>query len=532
MARMIPANLSFKTESKAEEKVFYALRNSLDDSHTIFHSFDLPVRNLQNKLIDAEIDFLIFKQKQGLLALEVKGGSIGYNGEQWLQNSKPLKESPYQQAKKNKYAISNYLERRIGKISRIAFGHAVCFPDVFTEMTDLPAEADPGITITGNLVNHLDSVIPEILENYRKDKHRALNAKESEAVRKALIPVFEYGTSLADMMGAAKQKIFNLTEEQCNYLDFIGDRKRVLVRGCAGTGKTVLALKKARELALDGKNILLLCYNVPLGDLLEESTKEIAGDITATNYHNLCINKLQESGINLPQRHDQDFWEIEIPDQFDRLLDKHPLKYDAIIVDEGQDFKEAYWLTIEKMLKDNSYFYIFYDPDQNLYGSDLQFPIDEEPFVLKTNCRNTRQVCNTLKKYTDQEMKLKDDAPEGTPIVEISCASDHERRKELGRILHKLVNEEGISSDSIVILGGHRIEHTCLDGNFRIGNFTIDPDAEPRSNVIRYETYFRFKGCEADVVILLDVDLKDKNWNRSAFYTAISRAKFLLYILY
>jgi len=40
MARMIPANLSFKTESKAEEKVFYALRNSLDDSHTIFHSFD------------------------------------------------------------------------------------------------------------------------------------------------------------------------------------------------------------------------------------------------------------------------------------------------------------------------------------------------------------------------------------------------------------------------------------------------------------------------------------------------------------
>jgi DNA helicase IV len=41
----------------------------------------------------------------------------------------------------------------------------------------------------------------------------------------------------------------------------------------------------------------------------------------------------------------------------------------------------------------------------------------------------------------------------------------------------------------------------------------------------------RFKGCEADVVILIDVDLKDKNWNRSALYTAISRAKYLLYIL-
>ena len=71
MARMIPATLSRETESKAEEKVFYALRNSLDDSHTIFHSFDLPMRNLQNKLIDAEIDFLIFQQGRGLLALEV-----------------------------------------------------------------------------------------------------------------------------------------------------------------------------------------------------------------------------------------------------------------------------------------------------------------------------------------------------------------------------------------------------------------------------------------------------------------------------
>jgi DNA helicase IV len=41
-----------------------------------------------------------------------------------------------------------------------------------------------------------------------------------------------------------------------------------------------------------------------------------------------------------------------------------------------------------------------------------------------------------------------------------------------------------------------------------------------------------FKGCEADAVILIDIDLKDKNWNRSALYTAVSRAKFLLYVLY
>jgi len=71
MARMIPATLSHKTESRAEENLFHALRDSLDNSYTIFHSFDLLARNLQKSIIDVEIDFLIFSHKQGLLSVEL-----------------------------------------------------------------------------------------------------------------------------------------------------------------------------------------------------------------------------------------------------------------------------------------------------------------------------------------------------------------------------------------------------------------------------------------------------------------------------
>lgn len=213
MAKMVPSHLSLKIGSKAEGKVFHALQNSLNDSHTIFHSFDILARNLQNKFIDAEIDFLIFHHKDGLLTLEVKGGNIGFNGEQWIQNGKPLTKSPYQQAKKNKYAVSNYLQKKLGKVPPITFGHAVCFPDVFTEMTDLPAEAHPAITITGNLISHLESIIPTIFNSFKKDLHKQLTSKESEAVRKVMIPEFEYGTSLVDMMGIAEQQLFRLTEE-------------------------------------------------------------------------------------------------------------------------------------------------------------------------------------------------------------------------------------------------------------------------------------------------------------------------------
>jgi hypothetical protein len=159
-------------------------------------------------------------------------------------------------------------------------GHVVCFPDVFTKLDTLPPEADEKITITGSLVPHVGTLIPTILNSFRKDTHRELSDGEAESIRKALIPEFEYGTSLADMIGVAEQKIFKLTEEQCRLLDFLGDREKVLVKGCAGTGKTVLALKKAGELALDGKKVLLLCYNVPLGRLLEKSLKVTIGTLS------------------------------------------------------------------------------------------------------------------------------------------------------------------------------------------------------------------------------------------------------------
>jgi hypothetical protein len=528
---MIPATLSPETESRAEGRMFYALRDSLDNSYTIFHSFDLPTHNLKNRHIDVEIDFLVLSHRQGLLVLEVKGGSIKHDGERWYQNAHPLEESPYRQAERNKYAITTHLERRFGKHLPMIAGHAVCFPDVYTKMDALPHD-DEKITITGSLVPHVDTVIPAIMNSFKRETHRDLSDGEAESIRKALIPEYEYGTSLADMIGAAEQKIFKLTEEQCNLLDFLGDRKRVLVKGCAGTGKTVLAMKKARELGQNGKRVLFLCYNVPLRRLLEKSLKNLRGDITAGNYHNFCMKRLEAAGIYLPESSDRAFWEMEIPDAFDKLLENQPLKYDAIIVDEGQDFMAPYWITIERMLAPNGYFYIFYDPGQNLYKSDLQFPINEEPFELKTNCRNTRQICNLLTRYTSQEMKVKEDAPEGTEMVDIARSSDRERRKELSRLLHKLVNEEGVAPERIVILGGHTMEHTCIGDNAKVGNFTIERDPEEGSHAIRYDTYMRFKGCEADAVILLDVDPKDARWDKNAFYAAMSRAKFLLYVLY
>nr|MBP7323288.1 NERD domain-containing protein [Deltaproteobacteria bacterium] len=536
MAKMIPANPIFASKSKAEERVFHVLQDSLDDGCCVFHSFDVLAHNLENKLVDAELDFLIFCPHQGILVLEVKGGSIEYDGAQaqWLQNGHPLKESPYHQAKRNKYSLLTYLQERLGKPINTPIGHAVCFPDVFAPITVLPAEADERITFTGSILSYLAEAVMAAMEANRKDYSRPPEHREAELVRQALMPVFEYGTGLADMMGRAKECFFRLTEEQCALLNFISRRKRVLVEGGAGTGKTVIALKKARELALAGKKVLLLCFNRPLGEQLKESSRAITGDITVATYHAFCIQALQNGGVEIVVPEDNNtFWRTELPERLDQFLNKNPLRYDAIIVDEGQDFLTEYWLTIERMLDPEGYFYIFYDPQQNLYGSDLQFPFDDEPFVLETNCRNTRQICSALQKFSHNPIAVKEGTPEGLPVTEVSCSSDHESRKELSRILHTLVNEEGLAPQDIVVIGAHSFQHTWLAHNNRAGNFLIESDPQTDLRSIRYYTYMRFKGCESDAVIVIDVGPKDPRWSDpGSLYTAMSRAKVLLYVLH
>lgn len=535
MARMIPPFLSPETESRAEGVVFRSLRDQLGDDFCVFHSFGILDRNLENSLIDREIDFLILSKRRGIVVLEVKGGGIEYDGSKgtWLQNGRPMKMSPFEQAMRNKYAVRDFLVREAGKMNHLTLGHAVCFPDVHGEIPRLPADANPAIIITGDSLSYLKEAVEGIFDGYRRKKDRQLTPKEWDRVRSVLMPQFEMGVSIVDRVNIARRKIFALTQEQCRLLDFLGSRRRVLVRGCAGTGKTCLATRKAQELAASGSSVLLLCYNNPLSRHFEEILKGGPGGITVSTYHSFCLSTLRKAGVELDQRsQSHDFWLERIPEAFFDYLQKHPLRYDAVIVDEGQDFHSTYWITVEELVEPDGHFYIFYDPDQNLYGSELEFPITDEPFVLTTNCRNTRHIGETLLEISDFEMEIRDTAPDGEPVEELTCSSARNVRKALSRIFHRLITEGGMGMEQVVVLGGHKLDHTSLGTDHRVGNFTIEENPAKDASVIRYSTYMRFKGCEADAVILLDVDPTDKRWaNPRCLYTAMSRAKFILFVL-
>lgn len=538
MAKMIPATMTSGYRLEAEELVFDQLKTQLDDSFTVFHSFDVAAKNRENRIVDVEIDFVILSQNLGILVLEVKGGQIRYDGMsgQWTQNGKPLGRDPFQQARDNKYAIKTFLETRIKSPLSITLGHSVCFPDVYSEVENLPADAIPEIVLSGSMLPYIKEFIESVLIRFAQNGLADQRHTQFRDVRAALIPVFEYANKLADRVGQADMTVLTLTEQQCSVLEFLDDRKRVLIRGCAGSGKTVLALKKAEQLASLGNKVLLLCYNNILAAKLAEPLSKNDNQIVVCSFHEYCLSVLEAEGQQLDPTHkDHLFWQRDLPQLLLDQLEKTPRKFDAIIVDEGQDFTDEYWLCIEELLVRDGYFYIFYDPDQNVFNTNVTLPISDTPFALTQNCRNTKKIVALAKGFCSGKMIPHNRLPEGDPVQNISYSTRNECVAAIAHILHHVVYEQNIQENRIVILGAHSLEHTTLQGECKIGNFTIKSaklgGVSGRGEVPFY-TFMKYKGCEADVVLLLDVSATDARWSQSwAYYSAVTRAKYLLYVL-
>ena len=78
-------------------------------------------------------------------------------------------------------------------------------------------------------------------------------------------------------------------------LDFLREQKIAAIHGPAGTGKSLLAMEKARMLAQTGQKVLLLCFNEFL--LQHLRIQEMDPLITVHNIRSLAEEILQETLI-------------------------------------------------------------------------------------------------------------------------------------------------------------------------------------------------------------------------------------------
>jgi hypothetical protein len=413
------------------------------------------------------------------------------------------------------------------------FDNAVCFPDTFVDGLKLRPNLPREIIIDRKDMEDIKTSVLRVFQTLfgRNLAHRVFGPKRMQMVVHFLAQSFELRTPLGVEIEYEDQQLIQLTEQQFMALSLLGDRRRVAIGGCAGSGKTMLAVEKARQFSELGMNVLLTCFNAPLADYLQHRLP----NIDVYHFHEFCRQAAKQADLPLPRNtDDQDYFENVLPETLLKAANTIGRVYDAIIIDEGQDFKENYWIALESLLKENGYLYIFYDNNQNLYEGSLDFGglVPEQPFQLTQNCRNTQSIHNTVVRFHSNPQALKCGGPLGRPPEALTYSGDAECLSELQKVLHQLVIDEHIPIGDIAILTPRGRETTRLTEGTVLGNFKLSPYPSSNRNVIQATSVFLFKGLEKRVIILAELDARTNINMDVLMYVGCSRARTHLIILH
>jgi hypothetical protein len=532
---MHPRTIVFD-KSRGERTMFEALKRALPDAYDVLHHVSWVQRRRGVGAKDGEADFLVVHPERGVLVLEVKGGRIRYDAASGQWFSRPSGgdrefdiKDPFQQATDAKHDLRRWLQEVPGWRKEWGpFGHAVAFPDGLFRGAPMP-QTEPRIVIDAGDLATDDGLRAKIEAAYEFwNDGRRLEATGARRVVDALAHDLEIRQPLGLAVDEADRDILRLSDQQFGVLRTLAGARRVAISGPAGSGKTLLAAEKAKRLAADGFQTLLTCFNRPLADYLRGSLTGIDG-LEVQSFHQLCRRLAGDAGLPLPAA---STWTQREWDQVASLLEPaaHRLgpRYDALVVDEGQDFQDDWWLPLLTLLRDpdRGVLYVFLDSNQAIYQRSAGLPDGLVPVPLWENWRNTREVFDTVMRFYRGE-PIECRGPAGPP-VEWRQATDRDLRRELAGALHRLVREAGIATREIVVLTPLALERSAATG--RCGAFHLTPTPRGRDDV-QISTIHRFKGLDAKAIVVCEVDGRNDPSFLPLMYVACSRARSMLVVL-
>lgn len=528
MAIMIPNRPHSFTPASLEGVMFTALEK-LPDEYYVFHSLKISTV-VENTFHESETDFVIFNKRLGIICLEAKAGQVHYENGYWLYgNGEPMHNGgPFNQAASNKWKLMKYFEnhRFSSILGKCKFLHAVWFPSI--SETDvrgmvLPTESDKALIMTKEALADPQPYLEKIfaLELPGKKETSLTDAEINRILKEILCPQFNVFPSVTFESDLKKIVFHRLLEEQSGILNFLSEQKTAVINGAAGTGKTMIAVEKAQRHASAGEKVLFLCYNVQLKNYLSE------------NYANENIDYYTISGLACKLCNtatpDYDKLKSKLEDLY--VFDSFP--YSHVVIDEGQDFgmdavEETGIIEIIKSIitdvkPENASFYIFYDKLQLIQAQKIpQYISDADcKLTLYRNCRNTENIATTsLAPISERKPKLIDGCVKGVPAKLHFCENDESVKGKIDLIIDML-NGQGVKD--IVIL-------TCKTENTSVLSEYINNGIY--RNKYRFSTCRKFKGLEADAVILIDVSSDTfENENSLIYYVGTSRARLWLDII-
>lgn len=549
MARMIPAVIDPGTPSLGERDAFHRLESDpLAEGWTVIHSLYLPNHVRQ---ISGELDFVVLVPGKGILCLEIKAAaSIARRSGMWFYG-KELKgdpRGPFRQAAEGMHSLRERVGRRYPAAARAVFWSAVVLP--YTSLDFESEEWHPwqlidsaryrSASLAASCVDVLDRA-RRFLEGKQSarwfDPGSAIPSEaDCEEIARVLRPDFEAFQSPRARRQQTSAELKQYTEEQFAALDAMSLNPRVVFEGPAGAGKTVLAIESVQRAAASGKRTLLVCFNRLLGSWLRRETESLGDQVVAGTLHS---HMLAVAELGQPPQDSPSFWKDELPLlALERLLDAEGrTPFDLLVVDEAQDLLDDQYLDIFDISLagglSSGEWRMFGDFErQSIYGGGGTTLADflahrgagTPVFSLRTNCRNKPRVAALVRVLSHLDPDYaRVVRPDDGVEPELRFCADSSSPEALVRVLSEL-RRDGYRGGDVAVLSpsasrcsAERVTEKPWVDRFR-------PMGEPDDGGhIRYGTIQAFKGMEAPVIVVTDLDDVSGAGAEALFYIAVTR---------
>ena len=532
MAQVHPAGwreLSVTGAAQREIETLTLLAAALPDAYTVFHGVHWT--NVEKGFSAyGEIDFIIVAPSGRILLIEQKSGFLTETDE-GLAKKYPGMDKPKLVRNQIMRTVAALLQRFGKDGEALSIDYLLYCPDYQIKRVEI-AGIDAARIVDARNKDKLPALIQQILPVTEASAQR-------ERVLKFFGDVLQLLPDPSAMIGQATALVTRLSGGLASWarqLEFTPFRLRVI--GTAGSGKTQLALAEYATALAAGKKPLYVSYNRPLADHVNRLVP--AGGRVAS-FHQLCDSFAREHGEN-PDYRDAGIWKKLEANLAESTLPPE-WQFDVLIVDEGQDFSEAWRDTLLRLLKPEGRTIWLEDPMQNLYGRE---PVALPGWVTlrsTANYRSPRQIVDLLASLAPAGHQIDAASPfAGADIDVLSYPADDsaqlfaQTKQAITRCLGAgftrndiaLISFRGRENSNLLnldALGNHSLK--SFDGSYDLFGNPVFRDGE-----LLTESVYRFKGQSAPAVIFTEIDfetLDEKNFRK--LFVGMTRARLKLVLV-
>jgi len=338
------------------------------------------------------------------------------------------------------------------------------------------------------------------------------------------------------------------------------------LRGAAGSGKTLVIAYRAAKLASEGYNVLIITFNLNMWHYIRDMVENTPFDfkwsnITFNHFHGFCNDILNHFSVPKPKNYLEDIVSTVEDIVTNKNIDN--LKFDAILIDEGQDYEWKWYNLLSKFLKERDELLLVCDKNQNIYERDLGWLDSMENVKFRGRWGELNTVNRLPKKIGDMvnEFSSKFEIDQTVEVEKYRQLSLYEKppalswkniefedwNLELMEAYQKILDlKEGNASDIAILLPtkkmgkeavklfkenhipvNHFLELENQERDFRNKKAFVNKDGR-----LKISTVHSFKGWEAlHIITLVTDEWTDYEFLDLVTYTAMTRTKKNLVVL-